>query len=175
MGGGPTGVETAGALAELINHVMAKDYPYMDLSDVRVLLIEAAPSVMMTYPDELREATNRLLRNKNVEIMVNTKLVDYNGRQVTVGDGKTINAAHLIWTAGVRVRLGSTDTLGVQQAGLRSGLRGRGPLQLPGHLKSSSSGDAAYVEDEERSAAPMLATVVNSGVRPQARTTCRRI
>jgi hypothetical protein len=56
VGGGPTGVETAGALAELITHVMAKDYPYMDLNDVRVLLLEAAPSVMMTYPDELRKA-----------------------------------------------------------------------------------------------------------------------
>src|SRR5512143_3476621 len=70
VGGGPTGVETAGALAELINHVLAKDYPYMDLKEVRVLLIEAAPSVMMTYPDGLRKATYKLLHKKGVEIMV---------------------------------------------------------------------------------------------------------
>jgi NADH dehydrogenase len=112
VGGGPTGVETAGALAELITHVLAKDYPYMDMREVRVLLLEAAPSVMMAYPDELREATNRLLRSKNVDIMVNTKLVDYNGRQVTLGDGTIINAHTLIWTAGVR-SAEITDTLGV--------------------------------------------------------------
>lgn len=86
VGGGPTGVETAGALAELITHVLAKDYPYMDLKEVRVLLIEATSSVMMTYPEELRKATRKLLRGKGVEIMENTRLIDYNGLQVTLAD-----------------------------------------------------------------------------------------
>src|SRR5918996_2438379 len=63
VGGGPTGVETAGALVELITHVMAKDYPQMDLSEVRVLLIEAMSSVMMAYPDGLRKATMKLLED----------------------------------------------------------------------------------------------------------------
>jgi NADH:ubiquinone reductase (H+-translocating) len=167
VGGGPTGVETAGALAELIIHVLAKDYPYMDLGDVRVLLLEAAPSLMMTYPDELREATNRLLRSKNVEIMVNTKLVDYNGRQVTLGDGSTINAHTLIWTAGVRsARI--TDTLGVQQAG--SGrVRVESTLQLPGHPEVFVIGDAAYVEDAKGQPLPMLATVAQQQAAAAAR------
>ena len=63
VGGGPTGVETAGALAELITHVMAKDYPNMDLGEVRVLLLEAGSTVMPAYPDELRKATFDLLRS----------------------------------------------------------------------------------------------------------------
>src|SRR5512141_3171336 len=81
LGGGPTGVETAGALAELITHVMAKDYPYMDLKEARVILMEATSSVMMAYPEGLREATRKLLRSKNVEIMENTRLIGYNGLQ----------------------------------------------------------------------------------------------
>jgi NADH dehydrogenase len=51
VGGGPTGVETSGALAELITHIMTRDYPHMDLSEVRVLLLEAGQYVMASYPD----------------------------------------------------------------------------------------------------------------------------
>lgn len=167
VGGGPTGVETAGALAELITHVMAKDYPYMDLNDVRVLLLEAAPSVMMTYPDRLRKATARLLHGKNVEIMVNTKLVDYNGWRVTLGDGTHINTLTLIWTAGVR-SAEITDRLGVKQA-----TAGRvcvePALQLPGHPEVFVIGDAAYVEDEHRQPLPMLATVAQQQASAAAR------
>ncbi len=167
VGGGPTGVETAGALAELITHVLAKDYPYMDLREVRVLLLEAAPSVMMAYPDELRAATNKLLRSKNVDIMVNTKLVDYNGRRVTLADGNTINAHTLIWTAGVR-SAEITDTLGVQQAG--SGrVRVESTLQLPEHPEVFIIGDAAYVEDEKGQPLPMLATVAQQQADAAAR------
>jgi NADH dehydrogenase len=167
VGGGPTGVETAGALAELITHVLAKDYPYMDLGEVRVLLLEAAPSVMMAYPDELREATNRLLRSKNVDIMVDTKLVDYNGRQVRLADGNTINTHTLIWTAGVR-SAEITDTLGVEQAG--SGrVRVESTLQLPGHPEVFIIGDAAYVEDEKGQPLPMLATVAQQQADAAAR------
>jgi NADH dehydrogenase len=167
VGGGPTGVETAGALAELITHVLAKDFPYMDLREVRVLLLEAAPSVMMAFPDELREATNKLLRSKNVDIMVNTKLVDYNGRRVTLGDGTTIDAHTLIWTAGVR-SAEITDTLGVQQAA--SGrVRVESTLQLPEHPEVFVIGDAAYVEDEKGQPLPMLATVAQQQAGAAAR------
>src|SRR5512141_1118408 len=87
VGAGPTGVETAGALAELITHVMAKDYPQMDLKEVRVLLLEAGNTVMPAYPDELRKATSDLLRSKNVEIMLNAKLTSYENQQVKLADG----------------------------------------------------------------------------------------
>src|SRR5687767_111415 len=96
VGGGPTGVETAGALAELITHVMTKDYPQMNLSEVRVLLIEATGTVMVAYPDELRKATMKLLESKNVEILLNTRLTDYNGRRLTLADGGHIDAYTLI-------------------------------------------------------------------------------
>jgi NADH dehydrogenase len=166
VGGGPTGVETAGALAELITHVMAKDYPYMDLNDVRVLLIEAASSLMMAYPDELRKSTYNLLRSKNVEIMLNTRLLDYNGLHITLADESMIHTHTLIWTAGVR-SAEIIDRLGVPQA---SGgrIRVEPTLQLPGHPEVFVVGDAAYLENGNGQPLPMLATVAQQEARAAA-------
>jgi NADH:ubiquinone reductase (H+-translocating) len=157
VGGGPTGVETAGALAELIRHVLTKDYPEMDLNEVRVLLIEATGSVMATYPDDLQKATMKLLESKGVEIFLNTQLTDYNGQTVTAADGSQIDAYTLIWTAGVR-SAEITDRLGVTQAA--SGrVRVNPTLQLPQHPEVFIIGDAAYLEDGHGHPLPMLATV----------------
>ncbi|MEO8357510.1 MAG: NAD(P)/FAD-dependent oxidoreductase [Chloroflexota bacterium] len=167
VGGGPTGVETAGALAELIIHVMAKDYPYMDLADVRVLLLEAGQDVMVAYPDELRKATHALLRKKGVDIMLNARLVDYNGRQVTLADGVHINTHTLIWTAGVR-SAEISDRLGVQQAA-QGRIRVEPTLQLPHHPEVFVIGDAAYMENGNGQPLPMLATVAQQQAKAAAR------
>lgn len=157
VGGGPTGVETAGALAELIRHVMTKDYPTMQLDDVRVLLLEAGNSVMPAYPDELRKATFDLLRSKRVNIMLNAKLVDYNGEEVSLADGTRIPTSTLIWTAGVRAA-GLADRLGARQAGAGR-IVTEATLQLPGHPEVFVIGDAAYVENGGGQPLPMLSTV----------------
>jgi NADH dehydrogenase len=157
VGGGPTGVETAGALAELITHVMTKDYPDMDLKDTRVLLIEAMDHLMGNYPEELRQATVDLLQGKRVEILLNTKLSDYNGRKLTLGDGTQIDTYTLIWTAGVRAAE-LTNRLEVQQAAAGR-VRVEPTLQLPQHPEVFVIGDAAYFEDEHGRPLPMLATV----------------
>jgi len=150
-------VETAGALAELITHVMTKDYPAMDLKDVRVILLEATGSVMATYPPDLRKATMKLLENKNVEILLNTRLTDYNGQMITLADGGHIETYTLIWTAGVRSSE-LTDRLGVQQAASRR-VRVDPTLQLPQRPEVFIIGDAAYLEDGHGQPLPMLATV----------------
>jgi NADH:quinone reductase (non-electrogenic) len=157
VGAGPTGVETAGALAELIRHVMTKDYPTMDLKDVRVILLEATGSVMATYPPELRKATMKLLENKGVEILLNTRLIDYNGQTITLADGEQIDTYTLIWTAGVR-SAELTDRLGLQQAAARR-VRVDPTLQLPQRPEVFIIGDAAYLEDGKGQPLPMLATV----------------
>ncbi len=156
-GGGPTGVETAGALAELIRLVLSRDYPQLDLRDVQVLLLEATDHLMGNYPDELRRATFELLRRKNVEILLGTRLAGYDGSRITLGDGTQIPARTLIWTAGVRASE-LADKLGVDHAGLgriRVGLT----LQLPGHPEVYIIGDSAYFEDAHGRPLPMLATV----------------
>ncbi|MGZ9223152.1 MAG: NAD(P)/FAD-dependent oxidoreductase [Anaerolineales bacterium] len=167
VGGGPTGVETAGALAELITHVMTKDYPEMDLKESRVLLIEATGTVMTAYPDELRKATADLLRSKNVEILLNTRLTDYNGQRITLADGGKIDSYTLIWTAGVRAAE-LVDRLGIQQAAAGR-VRVEPTLQLPQHPEVFVIGDAAYVEDKQGQPLPMLATVAQQQAKAAAR------
>jgi NADH dehydrogenase len=155
--GGPTGVETAGALAELISHVMKREYPTLDISETRVLLLEAADALIASYPDELRKATHRLLSGKNVEIKFNAKLTDYNGQRVTLADGTYIAANTLIWTAGVKAS-GITSRLGVQLAG--SGrVRSEATLQIPDRPEVYVVGDAAYLENGNGQPLPMLSTV----------------
>ena len=157
VGGGPTGVETSGALAELISHVMHKEYPTLDIREARVILLEAGNALIASYPDELRQATHRLLRKKNVEVIFDAKLVDYNGERVALADGSEIKTNTLIWTAGVKAA-GITGRLGVQVAG--SGrVRTEATLQLPNHPEVYVLGDAAYFENGKGQPLPMLSTV----------------
>ena len=156
VGGGPTGVETAGALGELISHVMVKDFSQLDVNDTRVILLEASADLIGPFPDELRKATEKLLRRKNVDVRLNTKLESFAGQCVTLGDGSQIETSTVIWTAGVKATE-IVDGLGVQQA---SGGRVRiePTLQLPGHPETFVIGDAAFLT-ENGSPLPMLSTV----------------
>lgn len=157
VGGGPTGVETSGALAELISHVMKKEYSTLDIREARVLLLEAGNALIASYPNELRKATHRLLKKKNVEVMFNAKLEDYNGQRVALADDTQIKTHTLIWTAGVKAA-GIMSQLGVQVAG--SGrVRSGATLQLSEHPEVYAVGDAAYLENGNGQPLPMLSTV----------------
>ena len=157
VGGGPTGVETAGALAELISHVMKKEYPTLDTRESRVLMLEAGNALISSYPDDLRKATHRLLKKKNVEVMFNARLKDYNGQRVLLADGTEIKSNTLIWTAGVQAA-GITNRLGVEVAG--SGrVRSGATLQLAEHPEVYAVGDAASFENGHGQPLPMLSTV----------------
>ena len=157
VGGGPTGVETAGALSELITHVMRKDFPRLDLKDAQVILLEAGPSLIAAYPDELREATLKLLRNKNVDIRLNTKMQDFNGQRVMLGDGSTIETQTLIWTAGAKASE-IIDSLGMEQASMGR-VRVTPSLQLPLFPDAFVIGDAAFLVNGNGQPLPMLSTV----------------
>ncbi|HEX5807579.1 MAG TPA: NAD(P)/FAD-dependent oxidoreductase [Anaerolineales bacterium] len=157
VGGGPTGVETAGALAELISQVMVKDYPDLDLNEARVLLLEANDHLITAYPHELRHATYDLLHRKHVEILLKARLADYNGEAVTLLDGTHIATHTLIWTAGVKAAQ-VLQALTVERASAGR-IRVAPTLQLPGHPEVFVIGDAAYLLDESGQPLPMLSTV----------------
>jgi NADH dehydrogenase len=169
VGGGPTGVETAGALAELITHVMVKDYSGLQFRDARVILLEASDHLIASYPHELRHATHDLLYRKNVEILLNTKLTDYNGQYVTLGDGRQILTNTVIWTAGIKAAK-VLDMLGVERAGMGR-VRVESTLQLPQHPEVFVLGDAAYIVDGNGQPLPMLSTVAIQ----QGKTTAQNI
>jgi NADH dehydrogenase len=112
---------------------------------------------MPPYPHELRHATFALLRREQVEILLNTKLVDFNGQTVTLGDGRQIATYTLIWTAGIKAAP-ILDSLAVEHAG--AGRVQIAPtLQLPQHPEVFVLGDAAYLVNGEGQPLPMLATV----------------
>ncbi len=157
VGGGPTGVETAGALSELIMHVMRKDYSRLDLNEVKVVLLEAGPHLIAPYPAELRQATLRLLKEKNVDVRLNTKMQDFNGQRVTLGDGSVIATQTLIWTAGAKAAE-IIDALPAEKAGMGR-VRITPTLNLPQFSEAFVIGDAAFLINGNGQPLPMLSTV----------------
>lgn len=144
VGGGPTGVECAGALSELIRNALSRDFPEMDVQDIRVILIEATDRLLAGFPPELSREAASTLEKKQVEICFGAAVDGYEGNQVLLKDGVKIPSNTLIWAAGVRA--GSLmDRLGMQQA--RQGrVRVDPTLQVPDHPEVFICGDAAYLE-----------------------------
>lgn len=157
VGGGPTGVETAGALSELILHVMRKDYPRLNLSEARVILLEAGANLIAAYPDELRQATLRLLQKKQVDVRLNTKMQDFNGQRVTLGDGAIIETQTLVWTAGAKAAE-IIDALPAEKASMGR-VRINPTLNLPQFPEALVIGDAAFLTNGNGQPLPMLSTV----------------
>lgn len=156
VGGGPTGVESAGALAELTRLVQLKDFGELSPRDLRVLLLEASHRLLQGMPEALSDATAEMLWRKHVEVRFGTTVTDYDGRVVTLKSGELIPARTLIWAAGARAA-GLADALGVQQGGLGR-VKVEPTLQVPGHPEVFVIGDAAYWE-EAGEPLPMVAPV----------------
>ncbi|MBQ9376822.1 MAG: NAD(P)/FAD-dependent oxidoreductase [Schwartzia sp.] len=103
VGGGPTGVECAGALSELIYGVMAHEYHGLNFAEPKVILVEAMDSLLAMMPDELRDETARVLRDiRKVDVRLNTQVMDYDGEDLHLKDGSSIPTRTVIWAAGVK-------------------------------------------------------------------------
>ena len=156
VGAGPTGVELAGALSELIRLVLRKDYRDLDLGEVRVLLIEAAGSPLGTFAPTLRQAAQRSLEKKHVEVMLGAKVEAVTDESIRFAGGKEIPAGTIVWTAGVRASdLG--QALGVA-VGRQARINVEPTLQLAGHPVVFVIGDLAGASDRG-AALPMLIPV----------------
>ncbi len=146
VGGGPTGVEMAGALSELIHLVLAKDYRDLDLGLVRVVLLEAAGSLLGTFAEPLRDAARRSLEKKGVEVLLKAKVADVTANSISLADGHEIPASTVIWTAGVRAsEVGSA--LGLPLA-RQARVQVLPTLQLTGHPEVFVIGDLAGATDD---------------------------
>ena len=102
VGGGPTGVETSGAIAELKRYVLPKDYPEIDFSKMKIYLLEGGGKTLGTMSAKSSEQSQRYLERLGVTVMLNTIVKDYDGFKVTLQDGRTINSATVIWAAGIK-------------------------------------------------------------------------
>ncbi len=144
VGGGPTGVELAGAFAELANHVLRDDFRHIDPTEARVVLIEAAPRLLLQFPEELGENARQKLKDMGVEVRLNTKVKNITQGVVELEDGR-IEAENIIWAAGVG---GSpiTKKLGVELD--RGGrIKVQPDCSLPGHPEVFAIGDIVSLVD----------------------------
>jgi NADH dehydrogenase FAD-containing subunit len=145
VGGGPTGVEMAGALAELSRVTMARDFRHIDPSKARIILVEAGPRILPTFAEDLAESAARRLRAMGVEIRVGIPVSDVDAEGVRLG-AERIGAASVLWTAGVKPSpagswLGAeTDRAGRVKVGR--------DMSLPGHPEVFVVGDVAAFEQD---------------------------
>lgn len=101
VGGGPTGVELAGALAEMKKNILPKDYPDKDFSKLTVYLLEGSPNVLNAMSDDSKKASRKYLEQLGVIVKTGTVVENYDGRTVRLKNGETIEAKNVIWAAGV--------------------------------------------------------------------------
>jgi NADH dehydrogenase len=156
VGGGPTGVECAGALSELIHHVLIKDYLSLNFKEVRIMLIEATNNLLPTMPEKLREVTAKILWDKKVEVHFATQVIDADGEKISLKGGEVIPSQTLIWAAGIRSAF-MLDALGLEQ-GSQKRVAVTDTLQIPGHPEAFAIGDAACFQTAN-GPLPMIATV----------------
>ncbi|NOY96398.1 MAG: NAD(P)/FAD-dependent oxidoreductase [Chlorobi bacterium] len=105
VGGGPAGVEMAGALAEFCKYILPKDYPEYPASIMKIYLLEAVDELLVTMSDNASTKTLSYLKALHVHVLLNESVVDYDGEVVKTKSGKEIYARNLIWTAGVKGQL----------------------------------------------------------------------
>lgn len=155
VGGGPTGVEMAGAIAELARHTLLRDFRNIDPSSARVVLVEAGPRVLPSFPESLSISAERQLRKLGVEVLTGDPVSKCDETGVTLKSGKIVKAATIIWGAGVMASP-AADWLKTKMD--KAGRVVVGPdLRLPGHDNIYVIGDTASVIDSTGLTVPGVA------------------
>ncbi|QUV84831.1 NAD(P)/FAD-dependent oxidoreductase [Chloracidobacterium aggregatum] len=155
VGGGPTGVELAGALGELTRRVLRRDFKNIDTSQARVFLIQGAPRLLPPYHPALSEYARQKLVQLGVDVRVSSRVVRVGPHQIELDNGKIIEAANIIWCAGVEGhplarKLGlPTDRTGRIQV--------EPDLRVPGHPEIFAIGDIAALTDARGVVVPGVA------------------
>jgi NADH:ubiquinone reductase (H+-translocating) len=156
IGGGPTGVELAGAIAEIAKKTMIKDYKNFRADDTKVILVEALPRILVSYTPDLSEKAKEDLEQMGVDVRINTKVTDVNENGVQLGD-TFIESKNVIWAAGnVASPLLKTLDIELDRAG-RAVVED--DCSIPGYPNIFVIGDAALMKDEKGEILPGVAPV----------------
>lgn len=165
IGGGPTGVELAGALAE-ISRSLARDFRHFDPGSARIVLVEAGPSVLAAFPETLREAARRDLERLGVEVRTNAAVTDVQPGRVAIGE-TAIDAETVLWAAGVAASpVGATLGAPTDRAGR---VLVNPNLSIPGHTEVFVIGDLASLHGAGGRPLPGVAQVAMQMGRHAAR------
>ena len=101
VGSGPTGVELAGAFAEMKKDILPRDYPNMNFDQLRIILISATPTTLSVMSDQAQEKSQEYLKQLGVDLMLDKRVTDYDGDKVYLESGEEIPSNNVIWAAGV--------------------------------------------------------------------------
>ena len=156
IGGGPTGVEMAGAIAELAKATLARDFRHIDPAAARILLVEAGPRLLGGFPDKLARYAERTLERMGVEVRLDSPVEAVSPAGAVIR-GKCVPAANVVWCAGVEAGpvarwLGAPT----ERAGT---VKVEPDLSLPGRPEVFVAGDAAFLEGADGKPLPGLAAV----------------
>jgi NADH dehydrogenase len=155
VGGGPTGVEMAGSLAEMKRYILPKDYPELKAEEMNIYLVEGAAELLSVMSDKASEKSKDYLQKMGVEVITNVRVTNYDGEAITLSDGKKLYSRKVIWAAGVT---------GMKIPGLPDTAYGRGNRilcntynQVNGINGVYAIGDNAYMEEGEYKGHPQVA------------------
>jgi NADH dehydrogenase len=165
VGGGPTGVEYAGALRELLRIVLGRDYPELRLDESRIVLVEGQDRVLGMFHEKLSGYARRQLGRRGIEVKTGTLVRGASGTQVELSTGETIATRTVVWSAGVRPFDPAEDELSRSRTG-RIQVDDR--LRIPGRRGAFAIGDAASVADGDGEL-PMVSPPAMQGGRYVAR------
>jgi NADH dehydrogenase len=154
IGAGATGVEMAGAIAEIARHTLVKDFRRIDPSTARIILVEAGPRVLPTMPEDLSDYAKQTLMRMGVEVMTSTRVTKCDAGGVDLEQGR-IDSHTLVWAAGV---VASPAAVWLDASHDRAGrVTVEKDLSLPGHPEIFVIGDVAAVQDDKGRPVPGIA------------------
>ena len=145
VGGGPTGVELSGALADMKRFVLPKDYPELDFSKMNIYLLEGTGKTLGAMSAKSSEQSQQYLERLGVTVMTNTMIKDYDGKTAVMQDGRSIESSMVIWAAGIK---GNVPT-GINKELIAKGNRIKTDRQcrVIGSENIFAIGDVAYMEE----------------------------
>ena len=145
VGGGPTGVEMAGSLAEMRKYILPKDYPELRAQEMNIHLIEGTKELLASMSDEASKKSLQYLRDMGVEVLTEVRVINYDGNEITLNDGRKLYSRKVIWAAGIT---------GYQLEGLPKECYGRGNRIIVDQYNTVQGlpdvyalGDNAYMEE----------------------------
>jgi NADH dehydrogenase len=154
VGGGPTGVELAGALAEIAQSVLASDFRSIDPRDTKVTLIEAGPRILASFPENLSDSATKQLQRLGVEVVTGRAVTRIDADHVHIGEDK-LPADVVLWAAGVAASpLGKLMGAKLDRAGR---VEVEPDCSLPGHRNVFALGDMASIHQEDGTPVPGVA------------------
>ena len=147
VGGGPTGVELAGSFAEMKKTILPKDYPRLNVADIKIYMIEGADYPLNVMSDKSKKSAKRYLEDLGVEVITNTFVNNYDGEKVVLSSGDEIVSNNVIWAAGVKGNYVQGLNEGIEQKGNRYKVNRQN--KIDGYDNIYALGDVAYMETEK--------------------------